>query len=79
MTEQQNRVAAQVMVEGGLAVWSSWLDVVMSIISPVFAQARSRWAGFDYVEALLGAQGRRSCWQLAELAGHATPRRLQAL
>jgi SRSO17 transposase len=31
------------------------------------------------VQALLRADGRRSCWQLAELAGHASPRRLQAL
>jgi SRSO17 transposase len=72
-------MAAQAMVEGGLAVWSGWLDVVMSIISPVFGQARSRMAAFDYVAALLRAEGRRSCWQLAELAGHSTPRRLQAL
>jgi SRSO17 transposase len=72
-------MAAEAMVEAEVAVWSGWLDVVMSIISPVFAQARSRWAAFDYVAALLRAQGRRSCWQLAELAGHASPRRLQAL
>ena len=67
------------MVEADLAVWPRWLDVAMLIISPVFAQARSRRAAFDYVCALLRADGRRSCWQLAELAGHATPRRLQAL
>jgi SRSO17 transposase len=67
------------MVEADAAAWSSWLDVVMLIISPVFAQARSRRAAFDYVRALLRADGRRSCWQLAESAGHASPRRLQAL
>jgi SRSO17 transposase len=67
------------MVKADAAVWSGWLDVMMSIISPAFTQARSRWAAFDYVRALLRAEGRRSCWQLAELAGHATPRRLQAL
>jgi SRSO17 transposase len=61
------------------SVWSGWLEVVMSIISPVFGQARSRKAAFAYVQALLRADGRRSCWQLAELAGHASPRRLQAL
>lgn len=67
------------MVEVDLAVWPRWLDVAMSIISPVFGQARCRKAAFDYVWALLRADGRRSCWQLAELAGHASPRRLQAL
>jgi SRSO17 transposase len=67
------------MVEADAAVWPQWLDVAMSIISPVFGQARSRKAALDYVQALLRADGRRSCWQLAELAGHASPRRLQAL
>jgi hypothetical protein len=50
-------VAASAVVEAEAAVWSGWLDVVMSIISPVFAQARSQWAAFDYVQALLAAEG----------------------
>jgi SRSO17 transposase len=46
----------------------------------VFAQARSRFAAFAYVAALLAAPGdRKSCWQLGEQAGHDTPRRMQAL
>ena len=46
----------------------------------VFAQARSRLAAFAYIGALLAEPGdRRSCWQLAETAGHVTPRRMQAL
>ena len=46
----------------------------------MFAQARSRLTAFAYVSALLAGPGdRRSCWQLAEAAGHATPRRMQAL
>jgi len=51
-----------------------------ALIAPVFAQARSRFAAFAYVAALLAAAGdRKSCWQLGEQAGHATPRRMQAL
>ena len=51
-----------------------------ALIAPVFAQARSRFAAFAYVAALLTAPGdRRSCWQLGEEAGHDTPRRMQAL
>ncbi len=47
---------------------------------PVFAQARSRFTAFAYIGALLAAPGdRKSCWQLREQAGHATPRRMQAL
>ncbi len=46
----------------------------------MFAQARSRLAAFAYVAALLAVTGdRKSCWQLGEQAGHATPRRMQAL
>jgi SRSO17 transposase len=49
-------------------------------LAPVFCQARSRLAALAYVDALLAEPGdRRSCWQLAEQAGHATPRRMQAL
>ncbi len=46
----------------------------------MFAQARSRLTALAYVGALLAEPGdRRSCWQLAEAAGHTTPRRMQAL
>src|SRR5438477_10104311 len=49
-------------------------------LAGVFAQARSRFTAFGYIGALLSEPGdRRSCWQLAERAGHATPRRMQAL
>ena len=50
------------------------------MLAPVFAQARLRLTAFAYMGALLAERGdRRSCWQLAEQAGHATPRRMQAL
>ncbi len=50
------------------------------LIAPVFAQARSRFAAFGYIGALLAVAGdRKSCWRLGEQAGHATPRRMQAL
>ena len=49
-------------------------------LAPVFCQARSRLVAFAYISALLTVPGeRRSCWQLAEQAGQATPRRMQAL
>src|SRR5579875_3870619 len=55
-------------------------DELHGLLAPVFAQARSRLAASAYIGALLAEPGdRRSCWQLAERAGHATPRRLQAL
>src|SRR5512132_2014071 len=55
-------------------------DELRARLAPVFCQARSRLAAFAYLGALLAAPGeRKSCWQLAEAAGHATPRRMQAL
>src|SRR6266702_6315871 len=55
-------------------------DELRARLAPVFCEARSRLAAFAYIGALLAAPGeRRSCWQLAEAAGHATPRRMQAL
>jgi SRSO17 transposase len=45
----------------------------------VFAQARSRLTAFAYIGAASRTGDRKSCWQLAEAAGHATPRRMQAL
>ena len=72
-------MAVSAMVED-----NAWLAKLHSelcaLIAPVFAQARSRFAAFAYVAALLAVTGdRKSCWQLSEQAGHATPRRMQAL
>src|ERR1039457_525739 len=72
-------MAVSAMVED-----SAWLGKLRgelcALIAPVFAQARSRFAAFAYVAALLAVTGdRKSCWQLGEQAGHATPRRMQAL
>jgi SRSO17 transposase len=67
------------MVEDGR--WLGGLqDELRTLLAPVFAQARSRFTAFAYLGALLAERAdRRSCWQLAEAAGHATPRRMQAL
>jgi SRSO17 transposase len=67
------------MIEADRAAWAYWLDMLAGLLSPVFAQASSRRAAWDYVRALLRVTERRSCWQLAELSGHRGPRRLQGL
>jgi SRSO17 transposase len=79
VTSQDQQVAAGAIVGDG-----AWLDRLQGelrgLLAPVFAQARSRLTAFSYIGALLAERGdRRSCWQLAEAAGHATPRRMQAL
>jgi len=79
VTQQDPQVAAGAIVEDG--AWLGRLqDELRAAIAPVFAQARSRLTAFGYIGALLAVPGdRRSCWQLGEQAGHATPRRMQAL
>jgi SRSO17 transposase len=77
--KQDQQVAAAAIVED-----QRWLgqlrDELRALLAPVFCQARSRLAAFAYIGALLAGPGdRRSCWQLAEQAGHATPRRMQSL
>ena len=72
-------MAAEAIVEDG--AWLGGLRrELFAGLAGVFAQARSRLTAFAYVGALLAEPGdRKSCWQLAEAAGHATPRRMQAL
>jgi SRSO17 transposase len=79
VTSQDQQVAAGAIVEDG--TWLGRLQGELGgLLAPVFALARSRLAAFAYIGALLVEPGdRRSCWQLAERAGHATPRRMQAL
>jgi SRSO17 transposase len=79
VTHQDQQVAAAAIVEDGRWL-GSLRDELRARLAPVFAQARPRLAAFAYIDGLLAAPGdRRSCWQLAEAAGHATPRRMQAL
>jgi SRSO17 transposase len=76
---QDQQVAVPAIVEDGR--WLGKLgDELRGLLAPVSAQARSRLAAFGYLGALLAEPGeRRSCWQLSERAGHATPQRMQAL
>jgi SRSO17 transposase len=72
------------MAVGAIVGDGAWLGELrrelFAQLAGVFAQARSRFTAFAYIGALLSEPGdRRSCWQLAEAAGHATPRRMQAL
>jgi SRSO17 transposase len=79
VTRQDDEVAAEAIVED--RAWLAGLRrELFALLAGVFTQARSRLTAFAYVGALLAEPGdRRSCWQLAEAAGHATPRRMQAL
>src|SRR5262249_32518723 len=50
-----------------------------AVIAPWFAQAGARLAGQQYVRGLASTVERKNSWQLAEVAGHSTPDRLQRL
>ena len=79
VTSQDQQVAADAIAGDGARL-DRLQGELRGLLAPVFAQARSRLTAFSYVGALLAGPGdRRSCWQLAEAAGHATPRRMQAL
>ena len=72
------------MAAGAIVEDGAWLGKLhgelRGLLAPVFAQARSRLTAFAYISALLAERGdRKSCWQLGEQAGHASPRRMQAL
>jgi len=55
-------------------------DELQALLAPLFCQTRSRLTAFAYLDALLAEPGdRQSCRQLAEAAGHTSPRRMQAL
>src|ERR1017187_1762771 len=77
--QDQDEVAVAVML--GDRDWQgNLLAELCALIAPVFAQARSRFAAFALVGALLRVPGDgKPCWQLGEQAGDATPRRMQAL
>ena len=66
-------MAARVTVED--RAWLERLDdELRGELAPVFAQASSRLTAVSYIGALLAEPGdRKSCWQLAERAGRATP------
>jgi hypothetical protein len=80
VTRQDDEVAAEAIVEEERAWLAGLRRELFAGLAGVFAQARSRLTAFAYIGALLAEPGdRRSCWQLAEAAGHVTPRRMQAL
>ncbi len=59
--------------------WTEELDAVGERIAPRFARSEVRDRARDYLRGLLSAVERKNGWQLAEVAGNATPYGLQHL
>jgi SRSO17 transposase len=59
--------------------WTEELDAVNELIAPCFARSEVRQRVRDYLRALLSGAERKNGWQLAEVAGNATPYGIQHL
>jgi SRSO17 transposase len=59
--------------------WLPVLDRVMQRIGGRFTRVQTRLNARDFLLGLLSDVERKTCWQLAEQAGHARPSRLQRL
>ena len=60
-------------------VWAAELDAVAATLAPRFVRAEPRQRVLRYLTGLLSAAERKNGWQLAELAGEATPDGMQRL
>jgi SRSO17 transposase len=59
--------------------WTEELEALDKRLSPYFARSEVRQRAHDYLLGLLSAAERKNSWQLAEVAGNATPYGLQHL
>ena len=80
---QQTRAAAKTRApfpaEADLHTWAAELDVVGARLAPRFERAEPRQRVLAYLTGLLSNTERKNSWQLAELAGEATPDGMQRL
>src|SRR5829696_4257814 len=59
--------------------WIEELDAVGQLLSPHFARSEGRERARNYLRGLLSVVERKNSWQLAEVAGNATPYGIQHL
>jgi SRSO17 transposase len=65
--------------EADLHTWAAELDGVGATLAPRFERAEPRQRVLRYLTGLLSTTERKNGWQLAELAGEATPDGMQRL
>lgn len=65
--------------EADLHTWAAELDTVAAKLAPRFERAEPRQRVLAYLTGLLSTAERKNGWQLAELAGEATPDGMQRL
>ncbi len=62
-----------------LRSWADRLEEVQERLAPSFERAEPRQRAMAYIRGLVGITERKNGWQLAELAGEATPDGMQRL
>ena len=62
-----------------LRTWADQLEEVQERLAPYFERAEPRQRVMAYLRGLLSSTERKNGWQLAELAGEATPDGMQRL
>jgi SRSO17 transposase len=62
-----------------LRLWADAVEGVEQVLAPHFARAEPRQRAMRYLRGLLRSVERKNGWQLAELAGEATPDGMQRL
>lgn len=62
-----------------LRIWAAELDAVAATLAPRFERAEPRQRVLAYLTGLLSTVERKNGWQLAEVAGEATPDGMQRL
>src|SRR5215472_15064211 len=62
-----------------LRIWADRLEEVQERLAPYFERSEPRHRAMAYLRGLLSVTERKKGWQLAELAGEATPDGMQRL
>src|SRR2546421_12963395 len=62
-----------------LRSWADRLEEVQERLRPYFERAEPRQRAMAYIRGLISTTERKNGWQLAELAGEATPDGMQRL
>src|SRR5262249_43729094 len=75
----ERKTRAPFPAEADLHTWAAELEVVGAKVAPRFERAEPRQRVLAYLTGLLSNIERKHSWQLAELAGEASPDGLQRL
>lgn len=78
-TQQTSKPLAPFPSEADLHTWAAELDAVAEKVAARFERAEPRQRALRYLTGLLSTAERKNGWQLAELAGEATPDGMQRL